>query len=91
MEVVNSLTGKTVTNKVSRLSKQTFFMRYTNLIKKLPNLRISRTITGDYGEIKASVREYQIAKKELFDAFRREDLGNWLKKPQEQDEFHLPK
>lgn len=33
---------------------------------------------------------FQIAKEELFAAFRREDLGNWLKKPIEQDEFALP-
>lgn len=91
VEVVNSLTGKTINNKISRLSKQTFFMRYAALIKQLPNLSIARTITGDYSETKRSVRDYQMAKRELFEAFRREDLGNWLKKPMEQDEFHLPK
>lgn len=66
-------------------------MRYAALIKQLPNLCIARTITGDYSETKRAVRDYQIAKRELFEAFRREDLGNWLKKPMEQDEFHLPK
>lgn len=91
VEVVNSLTGKTINNKISRLSKQTFFMRYGALIKQLPNLSIARTITGDYSETKRAVRDYQMAKRELFEAFRREDLGNWLKKPMEQDEFHLPK
>lgn len=91
VEVVNSLTGKTVNNKVSRLTKQVFFGRYANLIKQLPNLRIPRSITGDYSETKQAAREYQIAKRELFDAFRREDLGSWLKKPIEQDNFNLPK
>lgn len=91
VEVVNSLTGKTINNKISRLSKQTFFVRYAALIKQLPNLSIARTITGDYSETKRAVRDYQMAKRELFEAFRREDLGNWLKKPMEQDEFHLPK
>lgn len=91
VEVVNSLTGKTVNNKISRLTKQVFFIRFANLIKQLPNIRIPRTITGDYGETKAMARDYQTAKRELFEAFRREDLGNWLKKPMEQDEFHLPK
>lgn len=66
-------------------------MRYAALVKQLPNLCIARTITGDYSETKRSVRDYQLAKRELFEAFRREDLGNWLKKPMEQDEFHLPK
>lgn len=91
VEVVNSLTGKTVNNKVSRLTKQVFFGRYANLIKQLPNLRIQRSISGDYSETKLTARDYQIAKRELFDAFRREDLGSWLKKPIEQDNFNLPK
>lgn len=90
VEVVNSLTGKTVNNKVSRLTKQLFFSRYANLIKQLPNLRIPRTITGDYSEVKLTARDYQVAKRELFDAFRREDLGSWLKKPIEQDNFGMP-
>lgn len=33
---------------------------------------------------------FQIAKKELVSAFKREDLGNWLKKPMEQDQFMVP-
>lgn len=65
-------------------------MRYSNLIKQLPNLRIPRSINGDYSEAKQAAREYQVAKRELFDAFRREDLGSWLKKPIEQDNFSLP-
>lgn len=66
-------------------------MRYANLIKQLPNLRISRNINGDYSEVKASSRDYQMAKRELYDAFHREDLGSWLEKPIEQDTFPLPK
>lgn len=90
VEVVNSLTGKTVNNKVSRLTKQMFFVRYGDLIKKLPNLQNYRSIASDYSETKQASRDYQIAKRELFDAFRREDLGSWLKKPIEQDNFNLP-
>jgi hypothetical protein len=30
---------------------------------------------------------FQLAKKALFEAFTREDLGLWLKKPIEQDQF----
>lgn len=32
----------------------------------------------------------QVAKQELFTAFKREDLGHWLKKPIEQNQFSLP-
>jgi double stranded RNA-specific editase B len=31
----------------------------------------------------------QQAKSELIAAFQREELGNWLKKPMEQDQFPL--
>ncbi|XP_058977943.1 double-stranded RNA-specific editase Adar isoform X3 [Musca domestica] len=89
VEVVNSLTGKTVNNQISRITKQMFFNKYGSLVKNLPGLP-ERKLTTDYGQTKAKVKDYQIAKRELFAAFRREDLGNWLKKPQEQDEFALP-
>ncbi|KAI8128048.1 Double-stranded RNA-specific editase Adar [Lucilia cuprina] len=84
VEVVNSLTGKTVNNQISRITKQMFFRKYGSLVKNLPGLP-EKKIQTDYGQTKA-----KIAKRELFAAFRREDLGNWLKKPQEQDEFALP-
>ncbi|XP_055841472.1 double-stranded RNA-specific editase Adar isoform X1 [Episyrphus balteatus] len=89
VEVVNSLTGKTVNNQISRITKQNFFMKYGYLVKNLPGMP-SRKVPFDYGETKSKVKDYQIAKRELFAAFRREDLGNWLKKPIEQDEFALP-
>ncbi|XP_037047154.1 double-stranded RNA-specific editase Adar isoform X1 [Bradysia coprophila] len=89
VEVVNSLTGKTINGKVSRITKQAFFTKYSDLIKRLPNVQ-NRVVRGDYGETKMSVRDYQIAKAELVSAFKREDLGNWLKKPMEQDQFMVP-
>lgn len=88
--MINSITGKTVQGKISRIAKQGFFVRYAELVGGLPNILAARRIEGDYGEVKAGVREYQIAKSELFLAFKREDLGSWLKKPMEQDQFHLP-
>ncbi|XP_065366088.1 double-stranded RNA-specific editase Adar isoform X4 [Calliphora vicina] len=89
VEVVNSLTGKTVNNQISRITKQMFFRKYGSLVKNLPGLP-EKKIQTDYGQTKSKVKDYQIAKRELFAAFRREDLGSWLKKPQEQDEFALP-
>ncbi|XP_018792392.1 PREDICTED: double-stranded RNA-specific editase Adar isoform X4 [Bactrocera latifrons] len=89
VEVVNSLTGKTVNNQISRITKQMYFMKYGYLMKNLPGIP-NRKLTTDYGQTKERVKDYQIAKKELFAAFRREDLGSWLKKPMEQDQFALP-
>ena len=91
VEIVNSFTGKLInnntnTNKMSRLSKQSFYIRYDNIIKKLPQIKC-REIRHSYGETKAAVADYQLAKRELFAAFAKEDLGQWLKKPIEQDDF----
>lgn len=60
VEVVNSLTGKTINGKVSRITKQAFFTKYSDLIKRLPNVQ-NRVVRGDYGETKMSVRDYQVS------------------------------
>ncbi|XP_032580122.1 double-stranded RNA-specific editase Adar isoform X1 [Drosophila sechellia] len=88
LEVVNSLTGRTIGGQVSRITKQAFFVKYGFLMANLPGILV-RKVTTDYGQTKANVKDYQIAKLELFSAFKREDLGSWLKKPIEQDEFGL--
>ncbi|XP_070075367.1 double-stranded RNA-specific editase Adar isoform X6 [Drosophila takahashii] len=88
LEVVNSLTGRTIGGQVSRITKQAFFVKYGFLMTNLPGILV-RKVTTDYGQTKANVKDYQIAKLELFSAFKREDLGSWLKKPIEQDEFGL--
>ncbi|XP_058443452.1 double-stranded RNA-specific editase Adar isoform X5 [Malaya genurostris] len=93
VEIVNSFTGKLInnntnTNKMSRLSKQSFYRRYAAAIEKLPSVRF-REVKPSYYETKMCVPEYQQAKKELFAAFAKEDLGDWLKKPIEQDQFTL--
>lgn len=62
VEVVNSLTGKTINGKVSRITKQAFFTKYADLIKRLPNVQ-NRVVRGDYGETKMSVRDYQVSTK----------------------------
>lgn len=92
VEVVNAFTGRpeggTSTSKTSRLTKQMFFQRYASLIKVLPQI-VKHEVTEDYSDAKSAVKDYQMAKKELFAAFQREDFGTWLKKPIEQDQFVL--
>lgn len=89
IEVIDSSTGRTVYNRVSRLAKQKFFSRYANLIKQLPNLRNERTVTGDYSGTKQNAHDYQIAKRELVATLYRQNLGSWVKKPIELDKFSL--
>jgi double stranded RNA-specific editase B len=88
IEIINSFTGKTVCNKYSRLTKQNMFHRFSRIVSQLPNVS-NRSICKDYGDEKGLVYDYQQAKRELIAAFQREELGNWLKKPMEQDQFPL--
>ncbi|XP_070491355.1 double-stranded RNA-specific editase Adar isoform X2 [Chironomus tepperi] len=88
IEIINSFTGKTVCNKYSRLTKQNMFHRFSRIVSQLPNIT-NRSISKDYGDEKGLVYDYQQAKSELIAAFQREELGNWLKKPIEQDQFPL--
>lgn len=59
VEVVNSLTGKTITNHVSRITKQMFFYKYGKLMENLPGIA-NRNIFTDYGQTKAKVKDYQV-------------------------------
>lgn len=60
VEVVRSRTGKTITNQVSRITKQAFFGKYADLVAKLPAICVPRRVTIDYADTKESVREYQV-------------------------------
>lgn len=59
VEVVNSLTGKTVNNQISRITKQMFYRKYGNLMKNLPGIN-ERKLTTDYGQTKAKIKDYQV-------------------------------
>ena len=48
-------------------------------------LRLQDTV--QYDSAKMAAVDFQEAKKQLFEAFKKAELGNWIKKPMEQDEF----
>ena len=56
------------------------------LLEKCKTRHIELT---QYSEAKRSSAEFQKAKDELFKAFTKAQLGTWVKKPMEQDEFHI--
>lgn len=87
VEIINSVTGKTLQSKVSRICKKMFLGRFMDVVQKLR--ATPPTAHSDYGELKAAVQDYQDVKEGLYKALQREDLGNWLKKPVEQDQFTL--
>jgi len=43
---------------------------------------------SQYSEAKSASNAFQEAKSQLFAAFKKSELGTWVKKPMEQDEFN---
>lgn len=58
VEIINSVTGKTIHSQVSRISKQMFIVRYMNAAQHLKSQ--PPKLDSDYGELKAAVKEYQV-------------------------------
>ena len=86
----------------SRLAKVSFFRRWMDLVNGgnvspiTPSDNLLNEATNrlkielnEYGRAKMASSAFQEAKKELFLAFSKADLGQWVKKPLEQDEFEL--
>ncbi|CAL1276017.1 unnamed protein product [Larinioides sclopetarius] len=89
-EVVNATTGKMESGQVSRLSKRSFFQRFVNIYDRLPHIMNFETpAPGLYASYKGVVKHYQDAKRALTSALSDAGLGNWVKKPIEQNEFEL--
>ena len=55
----------------------------------LEQSKIENVSLTQYSEAKRASKEFQKAKSELYKAFAKAELGTWVKKPMEQDEFHI--
>lgn len=92
VRVITSLTtsisflGKVDAQTPSRLCKRNFFKRFNALKEKYPSLS---NISSTYNEAKMAATDYQMAKKLLNEAFISSELGRWMEKPLEQDQFSL--
>ncbi|CAK1555945.1 unnamed protein product [Leptosia nina] len=95
-EILNAVTGKLDTDQPSLLCKQAMFARWIYLMKKLPLSpqepmdklpKVDEPEALLYAEAKQLSTEYQVAKQCLMAAFERAQLGKWVKKPIEQDQF----
>ncbi|XP_023303995.2 double-stranded RNA-specific editase Adar-like [Lucilia cuprina] len=87
-EIISLPTGRRIYNETSLLTKQAFFYNYNYLLKNLPNIG-GAYMSNNYAEAKENARYFQIVKNEMFAAFYRADLGSWIKKPIEQNEFTM--
>ena len=91
MEVVTAMNGKTENGAESRLCKYAMFRKFDELLAKIPSLTNQKVMSQPqmYSEAKMSVMDYQLAKETMVKAFQKNGHGIWVKKPMEQDEFHL--
>ncbi|BES99094.1 adenosine deaminase [Nesidiocoris tenuis] len=92
VEVVNAMTGKCISGSASRLCKQKLFHSFFECLQaNLPTRTgISVSNASDvYYDAKSSAESYNDAKRHMVDAFKRAGYGVWVKKPVEQDQFHL--
>ncbi|XP_050359438.1 double-stranded RNA-specific editase Adar [Nymphalis io] len=98
-EIINATTGKLENGHPSLLCKQSMFARWQYLVRRLPLLPQDPAgpylppLPQDmdhllYDEAKNLCTTYQVAKQCLTDAFEQAQLGRWIKKPIEQDQFH---
>jgi len=93
VEVVDAMKGKgQESGKASRLCKVAMFKRWLELAKcdKLSRVEnMGKPLPSMYSEAKQGSKTFQEVKQLLFKAFKDAELGHWVKKPMEQDEFEV--
>jgi double stranded RNA-specific editase B len=85
-EVINTTTGKLTTGERSRLCKAEMFrlfsLAWNQLCPGQPHPDV-------YSEAKNVASDYQAIKLTLYKSLKESNLGCWIEKPIEQDQFHL--
>ncbi|XP_014241002.1 double-stranded RNA-specific editase 1 isoform X2 [Cimex lectularius] len=90
IEVVNTMTGKCISGSVSRLCKQKFYHLFRTLVDfQLPTRSGVADMPDIYLDAKYAEVTYREAKIQMVQAFQKANLGTWMKKPIEQDQFEL--
>ncbi|KAG9355192.1 hypothetical protein JZ751_000030, partial [Albula glossodonta] len=91
LELLNASTGRRRdSGAASRLCKHALFIRWARLYSKL-GLNTQRCAETPlmYCEAKLAAGTYQSAKRRLVKSLQEAGLGTWVKKPPEQEQFHL--
>ncbi|XP_040570565.1 double-stranded RNA-specific editase 1 [Lepeophtheirus salmonis] len=91
-EVIDAMKGKEQeSGSPSRLAKISLFRRFLRLCESPKLVAISDNTSKlkelTYTEVKTLSVDFQSAKSRLVEAFKKAELGSWVKKPMEQDEF----
>lgn len=87
VEFINTKTGKTCDEKLSRLCKLSLFKRYlevSTLMKKVDPLVVPHLV---YRNCKEHCQLFQQVKKLVFDDLENSARGKWIAKPKELNEF----
>jgi len=88
MEVINTLTGKQYSGEASRLCKAEMFRLFAETWNQLNS---GQEFPPIYIDVKKMADDYQAAKITLYKAFRAANLGCWMERPVEEDNFLLSK
>lgn len=91
MEIVNGRNGRTIDDKLSRLCKSELAKEYINLCRVTNSLS---TFTNNethifYDLLKSVNKNYVTAKQSLMLAFKLNNFGTWVQKPEELKTFEL--
>ena len=84
LECVNASTGKLENGEASRLCKSWFFRKFLAIWKKMKR---NVSVPTNYHEAKQSTEDYKRAFLIFKNAFESKELGKWVEKPVEQDDF----
>ncbi|XP_018332078.1 double-stranded RNA-specific editase Adar isoform X4 [Agrilus planipennis] len=88
-EIINTVTGKPEVG-VSRLCKRNFSKRFLDVCYRVTSIgNVDVPIPKIYADAKLAATPYNQAKEQLFRAFSKANLGSWIKKPLEQDQFQI--
>eukprot|EP00096_Caligus_rogercresseyi_P003450 TRINITY_DN1647_c0_g1_i2.p1 TRINITY_DN1647_c0_g1~~TRINITY_DN1647_c0_g1_i2.p1 ORF type:complete len:192 (-),score=52.85 TRINITY_DN1647_c0_g1_i2:877-1452(-) len=91
-EVIDAMKGKEQeSGSPSRIAKVSFFRRFLKLCESPKLVPLSENMIQlrdlPYADVKRLSLDFQSAKSRLVEAFKKAELGSWVKKPMEQDEF----
>ena len=92
LETIDCDTGRQSQDTRSRLCKHSFFLDFLQLWDELAPGDEFRTakylqMHFSYGQVKNLAKDYQSAKKKLFDCYKLHCGSPWVKKPHQQDDF----
>lgn len=89
VEFINTKTGKTIDEKLSRLCKFNLFSQFVNVFSLFTGVKLSSLSLISCQAFKEKAVQYQEIKKNVFEFLEKNGRGKWLRKPKELNFFFL--